>query len=304
MNKISNLKIYKKFLSLISAIIMMATPISALAEGNKDDGTSTIPASDEYDDKNVVQLTFEEYTDYLRNEVVPVMEPFIGENRELLNYLITAYYFPNYKNCRKVRQQLNDMGFLSDNLEDVDLNAREVSRTLAMKNVEILKENIDIDKLFDISLLIIDDKTRELAHSALVNYVAVYEKATINCDEYKTYMEQIEELKQIDYVVVYNFFYNLMEGLYERCIVYNFDPKEIKEYVVLKGNSITDINTKKYKYYINLLDELDKKEEKSELEEYLYLMYSYEHNYTSVPDIEAAFNKIETDYVENLNVIK
>jgi hypothetical protein len=303
MNKISNLKIYKKFLSLVSAIVMITTPFSALAEGNKDNSTNTIPVSDEYDEE-YDQFTYDEYIANIENEAIPAMEKFGKTNDSVYSSIYMAYYYGNYRNCRKIRQELIDNGDLYENLEDGEFEVNILITELSLKNIKELKKTTNLDDLFDISLLIHDPKTRDLAHKAFVNLVKTYEKGTLDCDEYREVTDQLSKLKFEDYFISYGYLYNLTSELYEHCIINGFPQKEVKEYLTLNGSSIKDVNKKKAKGFVDLAQMLLDKDERTELEEYI-LLYLINPPYTKMNgENQEALSRIEEDYITNLDAIK
>jgi hypothetical protein len=299
MNKITNLKIYKRFLSLVSAIIMMATPVSVLAEGNKDDNNNVLPIEDIYDEEKPIQLTYDEYLDEVE-EIIKLMEPFAKNRYELQDDVYRVYYYPNHKNCVEIRQQLIDQGEIHENLEDGEMEIMELVPEFAYINSNILKKSTDINKMFDISVFIKDSKIRNLSHDAFVNLIKTYEKGTIDCEEYGTFIKQLEELKEKDYFISYTFLYNMLFTLYEHCVFVNYPQKEIKEYFAIKGSTLGDINKKNYKSSDAMYNELIKKDQRSGLEEYIILIFDNQPYTYNRDDFLAAVEKINAYYNESI----
>ena len=244
----------------------------------------------------VPQLTLDEYSNNI-HEIIEVWKNTAAAKNEYIDmshYIYSVYYYMNYKYCRDIRQELVNYGIIPEgydnwHYDDINYDLRSINSTLL--------KNKKTDQLMDISICIVDPETKELAHNALANYISAYEKATIHCDEYREYMEELAALKTRDYVT-WLYFRNMLYDLYEHCILQNFKPKEIKEYFATNGKKLEPdkVNSKKYKNVFALSDELESKQDKTELEQYIELFLGIEPYSQSGEDVDRFQQAIISDY--------
>ncbi len=288
-----------KLLAVLCAFIMMASGLPALAEENMD----VAPDAEVGEENEPVQLTLEEYMNNI-DEVLKKLESTVDKKlyesywEDVRGWLYTGYYYINYINCRSIRQELVDNGLISENLRDTSVDATMALFDLSWLNKDTLSMGLGKEKLFDISNLVIDPETSEYVHKVFGNWVTTYEKGTLDCDEYRELTEQLSKMEKKYYFSGYIGIRQLMDSLYEHCILATFDQKEIKEYLTLKGNVISGVNKRKYKDQYDLHKKLNskKKKERSELEQYIVLWLNSNGSYSEYRDY--AVSKIETDYRE------
>lgn len=251
----------------------------------------------------VPQLTLDEYSNNI-HEIIEVWKNTAAAKNEYIgmsHYIYSVYYFMNYKYCRDIRPELVNYGVISEGYDnwaytDINYYLRSIN--------EKLLNNKKTDQLMDISICIVDPETKELARNALANYISAYEKATIHCDEYREYMEELAVLKTRDYVT-WLYFRNMLYDLYEHCILQNFKQKEIKEYFATNGKKLEPdkVNSKKYKNVFALSDELESKQDKTELEQYIELFLGIVPTFQTGEDVDrfqqAIYGDLFFDSVKN-----
>lgn len=295
MNKIENLNKFKRLLALLSVGVMALSSLPAFAEGEVEETTNETAIT--MVEEEPQQLTYDEYINNVKVDFIEKIEPLVVPHHEVLGLIYVSYYYYNYMYCRDIRQDLIDNYIIYEDLDMGGDAANFVAVYLADINSGILKKNINFDELYDISILIKNPEIKELTHNAFVNYYKVYEKGTVDCDEYKELKEQLKELKKKSYFLGYLSIEWMLEELYKHCIVASCDEQEIKEYFVLKDNEITNINSKKYKDLDDMCKNIKAKEEKSQLEQYILLIGKHPKS-AKGSDIRAAIRKIEKDYKE------
>lgn len=306
MDKIKDLKIYKRFLAIVSACVMAFTSLPALAEGEKESKTNDTSITMLNEEQE--QLTFDEYMNIVTFEYPGMLLSYVrNDNYDFLGLLPYVYYYFNYMYCREIREDLVNNGYLTEDLEDNELNAVDFGYEIANLEIELLKETNDINELFDYSILLRDPKLREQSHTAFETYMKVYNKGTLECDEYQELIKQRDELERDDPYYGYPVLFYMMDALYEHIINVTFDVNELKEYYQLEDGKIVGVNKKKYKYKEDLYIALDEKkiEDMTELEKAIFFSIddgrrSYYVNYP----LYRAREKIEKDYKKHQNTYK
>ncbi len=110
MDKITDLKIYKKLLSLLSAFTIMLTPISGLTEGEKESSKTNEDKVEEMieepeEDYEIKQMTldyFESRKMELRKEFWPLARDYIGKRTEV----DALFFISNIESCMDILDEL------------------------------------------------------------------------------------------------------------------------------------------------------------------------------------------------------
>ncbi len=297
MNKITDLKIYKRLLALLSASVMSLTSLPALALETEEETV---------DNKENVQVVDEEPTQIIITDYFPTvdkmmikpMEPFIKKNYDIYDKSYTVFYYINHSYCEEIRENLINKHVIPEDLMDGDglLTIGTVTEAITDANLEVIKKSTNIDDFLDFSVFAINPEIRELTHNTFEMYLKVYEQATIDCDEHKLLLEGLKELKEKEYFSCYYCIYNMMRSLYEHCILMNFKTQEISNYYKVSNGHIGGVNKNKYKNITALRKELESKKDRTKLEEYLLLMIKNPAHIWLTEDTEAAIKRINKEY--------
>ncbi len=209
MKIVTNLKLYyKKLLAVLSAGVMFVSGLPAFAEENVDENVNTNETSitmmsdveevKEDIEEEPVQLSYDEYVnglDYLRN----LYKAQLNKKKEISALFSEVYYCGNYKNFSDIRDNLIKDGYIvNGSTTKAVQNINVFLYDMVLENDKIMskqKKITNTDNLFDVSTIIIDEKTKELAHQAFEKFVEVYNLATMYCDEFKEFVSILDELK-------------------------------------------------------------------------------------------------------------
>ena len=301
MKIVTNLKLYyKKLLAVLSAGVMFVSGLPAFAEENVDENlntneTSITMISDVEEtvepeiEEEPVQLTYDEFVsglDYLKD----LYKVQLKNKKEVIEEFSEVYYCGNYQNFNDIRDELVKSGLIvNGNAQSSVTKIKGFLQEMIALNDKIMssqKKITNTKNLFDVSTVIIDEKTKELAHQAFEKYIEVYNLGTMYCDEFKEFISILEELKERNYLVSYYYYYLSMGSLLGHCVIKSFPKSQIKKEFNLVGSNQLQFNMS-YETYVKLY--LDKGPE-NEFEEYLFLIS--EHDFYDTSGVEEAYNNM------------
>ena len=166
MNKIKDLKIYKKLLALLSAGVMMVTSLPALAEGETNNNTNDTSIT--MIDEEPEQLTFNKYLYYCENVFQPKIRPFLKFPHIVYTQIYPIFYYSNYMNCRDIKDEIEDYGLIFFwDLTEAKHFMDQFILSIADVNIKAIKKKADINKLFDYSFILLNLETQDLIHNSL-----------------------------------------------------------------------------------------------------------------------------------------
>ncbi len=287
-------KTYRGLLALLCVGVMLVSVIPSLAQETEAKTTNN-SSINQMENEEPIQLTIDDYISIV-NEINKKMEPFIKDNYDIYNKTYIGFYYTNFANCRKIREELINKHIIPENLEDGDFDVTILTQAIIMGNLRILKKSTDIKNFLDFSIFVLDPYVKELAHSTLEMYLKTYEKATIDCDEHQALVKQLEELKEKDYFISFCCVYHMMQTLYEHCIFTHFKVNEINIFFKTGNNKVKGVNKSNYKSASNMRKILGEKQDRTELEEYALLLISSPANVKLTENIETAIKRINKDY--------
>ena len=295
MNRIGNLKIYKRLLALLTAGVISLSSLPALALETEEETVGN-KENVQVVDEEPTQIIITDYFSTVDKMMIKPMEPFIKNNYDIYDKSYTVFYYINHSYCEEIRENLINNHVIPEDLMDGLLATLTVGEAIIHANLNVIKKSTNIDDFLDFSVFAIDPEIRELTHNTFEMYLKVYEQATIDCDEHKLLIEGLKELKEKEYFSCYYCIFNMMRSLYEHCILMNFKTQEISNYYKVSNGSIGGVNKNKYKNITALRKELESKKNRTKLEEYLLLMIKNPAHTFLTEDVEAAIKRINTDY--------
>lgn len=300
MKIVTNLKLYyKKLLAVLSAGVMFVSGLPAFAEENVDENVNTNETSitmmsdveevKEDIEEEPVQLSYDEYVnglDYLRN----LYKAQLNKKKEISALFSEVYYCGNYKYFSDIRDNLIKDGYIvNGSATKAVQNINVFLYDMVLENDKIMskqKKTTNTDNLFDVSTIIIDEKTKELAHQAFEKFVEVYNLATMYCDEFKEFVSILDELKERDYIVSYYFYYLSMGQLLKHCVLKSFPKSQVSKEFKYVGSNQLSFNIS-FDTYVKLYYEGGPE---NEFEEYVFLLSQYDSYDTS--GVEEHYNKM------------
>ena len=291
MRGIRDLKIYKRFLALLSAGIMFISGLPAFAEENAEETTKTnLIATTQEDPQEIIPMEYDEFIDD-SYELMDYIEPFSNKHFEIMDCVYEVYCLANYLDCKDIRNQLIEEGLISDNdYLDSIIRISQLYSVLMSTNFKKMEKSDDVEKMFDIGRFSRNEKTRELSRRALECFTKVYREGNIKSDSYKELLEILEELKERDYLITYFYYYSSMPYLYTECLLKGFTQKELKQYYSSAKKDNMDL-----KNMYELMERLEVEGPQNELEECIKL---------SLDNPYGSFGEFEEHYDEMLKEIK
>ena len=109
MSKIRDLRLYKRFLAILTAITLIPASLGALAENATEEVTDDVRIEEMVDEQEVQQITLEEFvaiTNDLYNEFRPLYRDVVFG----LSNFQSGYYAINHESCENIYDDLKEMG--------------------------------------------------------------------------------------------------------------------------------------------------------------------------------------------------
>ncbi len=196
MNKIIDLKIYKKLLSLLSAFTIMLTPISGLTEGEKESSkTNEVKVEEMIEEPEEVyeRKMFEsvEEFDTRKMELRSMFKPLAKEFRGKITEFDSLFFLSNIESCMDILDEILEQ---DDYLQTKFLTYGNSSRVHFVLNI-IYGLLANEKKEADLSEFIYDEKAREEIKpfcDLFVSFMKNLKKNTLDKEMVKDFIELFE----------------------------------------------------------------------------------------------------------------
>ena len=249
-------EINREALSLLTALVLMVTPVLAHAENglqgdiNETKISTALPNEEETVEENR-QITYDEFMN--RCDEIKNLVKKQSKLKIFFDSVEEMYYCSNYMLCKDIRQALIDEGLVYENDEfESSIKLDNFCFNMVSEVCKAIEKNknITIDKLFHISVFYEEGETKDLAHEAFVKFFELYKNATIDSDSYNECLEILDKLKEKNAAIAV-YYYGLLESrLYARCIFKNFKKNELKKYFNNTNSFETmEINDSTWEWY-------------------------------------------------------
>ena len=193
-----NINLRKKLLSMLTAGVLMATPVMANADGNESENTDETTFTLVVQEKEFTPLNFDEYYLGVKN-AYDYLSQFIKYDNlqkdvQCLYYLTNRSYMPS-----DVEENLISEGIVfSTNLNNGEyenfMRAYNLINVIADYNQSVIRETNDINKLIDVSKLCYGDADIKLVHDMHENYFKAYKNGRFDNEYYQMVFKQLTTL--------------------------------------------------------------------------------------------------------------
>lgn len=193
-----NIRISKKLLSMLTAGVLMATPVMAHANSNKTEDTNETEFTLVVQEKEFTPLTMDEYYIGISNSY-SYLSKFIQyngmqEDLQCLYYLTNREYMP-----LEDEQELIDGGIVyKTSVEEQKfenfMRAYNLINVIADYNQSVIRETNDSNMLIDVSYLCYGDNDKTLVHDMHMNYFNAYKNGRFDNEYYQKVFKQLTTL--------------------------------------------------------------------------------------------------------------
>ena len=193
-----NIRISKKLLSMLTAGVLMATPVMAHANSNKTEDTNETEFTLVVQEKEFTPLTMDEYYIGISNSY-SYLSKFIQyngmqEDLQCLYYLTNREYMP-----LEDEQELIDSGIVyKTSVEEQKfenfMRAYNLINVIADYNQSVIRETNDSNMLIDVSYLCYGDNDKILVHDMHMNYFNAYKNGRFDNEYYQKVFKQLTTL--------------------------------------------------------------------------------------------------------------
>ena len=196
-----NIKISKKLLSMLTAGVLMATPVMAHTESNDEtsyDSEFTLIMQE----KDFTPITIDEY--YLGvKEAYEYLKKFIDydylqQDLQCLYYLVNRDYITGSD-----EEELINNGFVFEtNIEEQKfenfMHAYNLLNVIADYNQSVIRKTDTISELIDVSMLCFGEYDKKLVHNMHENYFKAYKNGRFDNEYYQMIFKQLTTLNAFE----------------------------------------------------------------------------------------------------------
>ena len=193
-----NIKISKKLLSMLTAGVLMATPVMANAESNESENTNESEFTLVVQEKEIKPLTYEEY--YLGvKKAYEYLVQFINYDGmqgdlQCLYYLTNRAYIPSDVEERLISEGIVFRTNMDEGEFESFMRAYNLINVIADYNQSAIRDNDDIDMMIDVSMLCYGAADSKLVHNMHENYFKAYKNGRFDNEYYQMVFKQLTTL--------------------------------------------------------------------------------------------------------------
>ena len=193
-----NIKISKKFLSMLTAGMIMATPVIANSESNKSEKNNETEFTLVMQEKDVKPLTLDEYTRGVDGAYSYLSKYIRYDNMQAdlqcLYYLVNREYMPI-----EVEEYLIENGIVYEtNIEEQKyenfVRAYNLINVIADYNQSTIRKTSDINEIIDVSMLCYGKNDINLVFDMNKNYFIAYRIGRFDNPYYRQVFKQLTTL--------------------------------------------------------------------------------------------------------------
>ena len=192
-----NVKFSKKLLSMLTAGVLMATPVMANADSNEDTNTNNGFELIKQD-KEFRPLNMNEFFDGVKSSY-DYLSQFISydnmqEDLQCLYYLVNREYIQ-----KEDEEELINSGYVYETNFDEQkyenfMRAYNLINVIADYNQSTIRETEDVTKLIDVSNLCYSEDDIKLVHDMHMNYFNAYQNGRFDNEYYQMVFKQLTTL--------------------------------------------------------------------------------------------------------------
>lgn len=193
-----NIKLSKKFLSMLTAGVLMATPVMANADSNKEENTNEETFELVMQEKDFTPLTMTEY--YLGVEAaynyLKEFIPYDTLQRDLqcLYYLTNREYMPKEDEEELIANGIvYETNFDEQKYENF-MRAYNLINMIADYNQSMIRETNDINQIIDVSKICYGEADKKLVNNMNENYFNAYQAGRFDNEYYQMVFKQLTTL--------------------------------------------------------------------------------------------------------------
>lgn len=193
-----NIKINKRLLSMLTAGVLMATPVMANAENEKSENTSDTEFTLVMQEKDYAPLTIEEYRLGVK-EAYNYLVQFINYDNmqadlQCLYYLVNREYIP-----ADVERDLISDGIVyetdfNEQKYENFMRAYNLINVIADYNQSTIRKTDTVGEMIDVSMLCYGNADRTLVHKMHDNYFNAYKNGRFDNEYYQLVYKQLTTL--------------------------------------------------------------------------------------------------------------
>ena len=192
-----NVKISRKLLSMLTAGVLMATPVMANAD-NENENTNTNEFKLVQQTREITPMTTVEYTLGIQSSYGYLTQFINYDNMQgdlqCLYFLTNRAYMP-----KEVEEELINNGFIfetnfNEQKYETFMRAYNLINVIADYNQSTIRETNDSSKLIDVSVLCYDEKDAKLVHDMHMNYFNAYQNGRFDNEYYQMVFKQLTTL--------------------------------------------------------------------------------------------------------------
>ena len=193
-----NIRISKKLLSMLTAGVLMATPVMAHTEEVNEESTNETEFTLVIQEKDFTPLTIDEFYLGVKN-AFEYLKEFI-EYDSLQQDLQCLYYLTNrdYITGDDERELIaNGFVFETDFSEqkyENFMHAYNLINVIADYNQSVIRDTDDINKMIDVSKLCYGDADKDLVHNMHENYFNAYKNGRYDNEYYQMIFKELTTL--------------------------------------------------------------------------------------------------------------
>lgn len=196
-----NIKISKKLLSMLTAGVLMTTPVMAHTESN-DETSCDSEFSLMMQEKDFTPITIDEY--YLGvKEAYEYLKKYIDydylqQDLQCLYYLVNRDYITGSDE----KELINDGFVFETNIEEQKfenfMHAYNLLNVIADYNQSVIRKTDTISELIDVSMICYGEYDKKLVHNMHENYFKAYKNGRFDNEYYQMVFKQLTTLNSFE----------------------------------------------------------------------------------------------------------
>lgn len=196
--KIKNLKVRNRLLSLLTAGMLLVTPVAAHSENTETERTNDVEFTLVMQEKEYTPLGLNEYIagveqsyNYLKNFI---SYDTLQEDLQCLYYLTNREYMPKEEEEYLIKSGIVYETSFDEQKFDNFFRAYNLLNIIADYNQSVIRKTDNIDDLIDVSMICYSDADKALVHKMHENYFYAYQNGRFDNEYYQMVFKQLTTL--------------------------------------------------------------------------------------------------------------